>query len=129
MGEKKARAAHFALCMGAIAFFVSYGAPLLVTLPQLWYLPVARSWVFGTKPVLLSMDWYGRTLGSVVICLVVNVAAYMLARRSERIARIGPRILGIFVLLTFLGAIGLYLEHLVDRQVSAEPLPAWYQPR
>lgn len=126
--EKNARAVHFALCIGSIAFFLTYALPLLVKLPQLWYLPVAREWAFGEKPALLSMDWYGRTLGSVIFGSVIGILAYVAALKTS-VQKISARVLGGALLLSLLVAVFLYYDHLIDRQVKPEPLPSWYQPR
>ncbi len=84
----------------------------LTSLPQLWYLPIEREWLFGAQPPGLAMAWYGRTL-------YVMLAGFAVGALSTRFfstvrARV-VRALAWLTLLSFCAAMVVCLAENVDR--------------
>ncbi len=50
-------------------------------LPTLWYLPTERAFFFGQKPRLEAMEWYGRSLFSLVVAIFVASSLWMFLGR------------------------------------------------
>lgn len=50
-------------------------------LPIPWYNPLARTFHFGPRPPFFAMEWYGRTLASLLAATVVTATLWLLATR------------------------------------------------
>ena len=124
--ERAARLCR-AVCIGVVAFDLSFVFPNLFPARVLWYEPIAHRWSFALRPESLGVDWFGRTL----LAMVGGTVAFMVALALRRL-RAGSQSLvlwtswaGIATALT----VALQLFQLITRHPVPEPLPTWYVPR
>lgn len=122
-----------AFLSGRAAFGATFLVCAVAQWPTLWYLPLARRWVFASSVRELGMDWYGRSLTALTVGLVVGAltwAAGGVASLAPRLAR--PAVmrwvaqLGAMMLLF---DVAFYVLTLTTRVIEPPALPAWYQPR
>ncbi|HEX4406903.1 MAG TPA: hypothetical protein VH560_18825, partial [Polyangia bacterium] len=65
----------------------------------LWYLPVARAWVFGRKPAGVAMSWYGRTGDVFVAALLGAALGRTVGRPSARLMKLGGFVAGVALIV------------------------------
>lgn len=116
-------------CVATVVFLVVYVLPLAGLMPELWYVPLERRWVFGAKPPVLSMDWFGRTLFALAAGAIAAGAAGLLTRGRDAAAPRGPGLWAGLVAVVLAVSAAAYVHHLHDRPLKPEPLPSWYQAR
>lgn len=130
------RATHrtmLALLVGRAVFGLAFLVCAVAQWPTLWYLPMARRWVFARELREVGMDWYGRSLSSLLLGLLAAWLTWALCG----VASLAPRLARPAVLrwVSQLGATMLlfdvlfYTLTLMTRSVEPIPLPGWYQPR
>lgn len=113
---------HDAILLGAITYFFTYATPLFVELPGIYYLPLAREWVAGTKPDGLTMDWFGRTIIAVVLGVLAGGLAWpILAHRPERPASRGLSYAAATLLVVVMA---VYAYHYGARELGPRVPPA-----
>ncbi len=124
--ERASRLAR-AVCVGVVAFDLSFVFPNLFDSRLLWYEPLLRRWLFALRPESLGIDWFGRTLLALAGGAVAFVMAAVLGRQWG-----GAKSLALWTgwagIATGL-ALALQVFQLVTRHPLPEPLPAWYVPR
>ncbi|HSZ80704.1 MAG TPA: hypothetical protein VLA14_00400 [Polyangia bacterium] len=106
--------ALFALIAGCVTYAVAMGRGSV----GIWYLPLARAWVFGQKPAGVAMSWYGRT-GYVLAFGALGAAlGRAVPRPGVRFARVG----GVVAAATLIAAVTVCVT--VNFNRSTKPLPA-----
>lgn len=114
-----------AFLAGRTAFGLAYLTAVARALPNAWYRPLEREWVFGAKPPGLAMEWFGRSLSSAIVAALVTAAIWLLSGRRPLAALLAKRP----VVMAIAEAAGLVL--LIDFSYfgwilltqSANPLP------
>lgn len=71
-----------AFLAGRTAFGLAHLAGAARGWPIPWYLPLERAYVFGQRPEGFAMEWYGRSLASLVVASVVTAALWLLSARG-----------------------------------------------
>lgn len=84
----------------ATAVAVAYALCKALQVPMLWYDPVLSTWSFGDKPGPAAMDWFGRSL----VSLVAGAVAY---RGIQIVVRATPTRSGVLRGLTAIAAAAL----------------------
>ena len=115
-------AAAMVLCW-SFAFFI------LHPVPTLWYYPLEHRWAFETEPGGLAMDWYGRTLASIVLAALGGGAAWFALRRRPPLSpEIQDGWLGALIVSIVFVTLVIVVTN-VGHHPDPEPIPAWYVPR
>jgi hypothetical protein len=113
----------------AMVFCWTFAFMLLHPVPTLWYLPLEHRWSFGSEPGGLAMDWYGRTVVSLVIsALGGGIAWALLGRRPPLSPEIQDGWLGALVVSIVFVVLVIVVTSLGGHP-SPLPLPPWYVPR
>jgi len=116
--------AYFAACAAVVVSSLVYVVPAFVTIPVLWYYPLAHAWALESRPDGFALDWYGRTLWSVLSAGVAFGAASVVAGRMPAASPRAFRVWAAWVGMTSLLAIAVYTYQLAHREPVPEPLPA-----
>ncbi len=104
----------------ATGFYVAWFLSSVIPTPLLWYLPLARRFVFATVVTELGMDFYGRLL----LAFAVALAAAALTRRFKP----ALRTLSVWALSTFTLCVVLEVTVLSHRVPTPLPKPTRQQP-
>ncbi len=72
-----------AFLAGRTVFGLAYLAGAARVLPIPWYRPLERAFIFGPRPGYFAMEWYGRSLMSGLVALVVVAALWLLTARGR----------------------------------------------
>ncbi|MEI8254069.1 MAG: hypothetical protein WCJ30_00185 [Deltaproteobacteria bacterium] len=130
------RAAHRVLLgflVARLVFGVAFLASAVARWPVPWYFPLEHRWQLARAVRGLAMDWYGRSILSLLAGATVGGLVYALSGRTAP----GRWLLrpGFVVGVAHLGALMLlndvlfYVFSLVTRHPVPAPLPGWYCPR
>src|SRR5206468_3023621 len=125
---KKQEALFVAMCAGAIAFAFAFVAPTFAGAPEPWFYPLEHRWAFEVKPSGLALDFYGRTLVSLVAWATAVLIALPLAKRKK--TPLSPRTAGLVTAWTITAVLLVMLHYawtLHFRRPIPEPLPAGYR--
>ena len=123
-----------ALCIGtSLCFFLTEILPLPVPI----YYPVLRRWSLGPgASASLAMDYYGRSLlallGGAALTIVTVIALKIAGARAGKEGAPGRPLLLLctaWAATALVLCASLYAYKLAGRELTPEPLPAWYQPR
>lgn len=72
-----------AFLAGRTAFGLAHIAGVARNWPIPWYFPLERTFLMGPRPSAgLAMEWYGRSLASLLIALAVTGAIWLLSARA-----------------------------------------------
>ena len=113
----------------AMVFCWSFSFFLLHPVPTLLYFPLEHRWGFDGTPQGLAMDWYGRTLASLLLSAVGGTLAWVLMRRRSPVS---PEIQDGWLGATVVSLVFVVLVIVVttlNRHLVPEPLPPWYLPK
>jgi len=118
-----------AVLTGVIVFCWSFAFCILEPIPTLWYFPLEHRWAITSRPEGLAMDWYGRTLFSLFVSMVLSVASLPLLRRHAAPSPWTHRVwTGVLVVSVLFAVSVIVWTHLGGHPV-AEPLPPGYTPK
>ena len=112
-----------------MVFCWSFAFFLLHPVPTLLYFPLEHRWSFERGLEGLAIDWYGRTLASLALCVLGGAVAWMVTRRRGPLS---PEIQdgwrgALLVSLVFVMIVIVVTT--IGRHPVPEPLPAWYVPK
>lgn len=130
---RKSHRTMLSFLVGRAAFGLTFLLCAVGQWPTLWYLPLARRWVFAREVREVAMDWYGRSLTA----LVVGFAAGALTWIACGAPSLSPRLARPVVMrwVAQLGAtmlffdVAFYVLTLSTRIIEPVTPPGWYQPR
>lgn len=122
------------LFLSFLAARLTYGLVFLTSAlrqsPVPWYLPLEHRFVWASRPDGLGMDWYGRTVLSLLAALLAFVLVLRLSRVTVWLSK--PSVV---VAIARAGALVLLLDFvyfgwaLMNQTPHPWPLPAGYEPR
>lgn len=72
--------AVFVLCAAAIGYPLGYALPAFAQLPNLYYDPIARQYLFGARPGPLPMGYLGQVLYGVVAAVLAGSVTALWSR-------------------------------------------------
>jgi hypothetical protein len=112
-----------------MVFCWSFAFLLLHPMPTLWYYPLEHRWAWETHSTGFAMDWYGRTLVSIMVAGLGGAMSWGILRRR---APLSPEIqdgwMGALVVSIVFVVLVIVVTSL-GRHPVPEPLPPWYEPR
>lgn len=116
-----------------LVFGVVFLASAVARWPVPWYLPLEHRWQLARAVRGVAMDWYGRSLLSLLAGVAVGAMAYALSGRpvlGRWLLRQGV-VTGVahFGALMLLNDVLFYVFSLATRHPVPVPLPGWYCPR
>jgi hypothetical protein len=127
---RRQEALYVAMCLGTIAFAVTFVYPQFTEQAVAWYYPLERRWSFEARAQGLAIDFYGRLAQALVAWAIAVIATLAIARRVAR--PLSDRIAGLLAAwaITFTLLVILYFAWtLVFRVPTPSPIPEWYRPR
>ena len=101
-------AGYLAGCAAAIGAALGYALPAYAHLPNLYYDPIARRFLFGGRPGAIPMGYYGQLLYALAAAILCSAATYAIASRRRQ--PISVRAVGLAAAwaLTALGLVAAY---------------------
>ena len=104
----KRDAGYAAGCAAAIGGALGYALPAYAHLPNLYYDPIARRFLFGGRPGAIPMGYYGQLVYALASALLCSAATYALVARRKQPA--GSQSIGLAAAwaLTALGLVAAY---------------------
>jgi len=112
-----------------MVFCWSFAFFLLHPVTTLWYYPLEHRWSLESQPSGLAMDWFGRTLCSLILSGLGGVIAWVtLRRRTPLSPEIQDGWLGALVVSIVFVVLVIVITSL-GQEPHPEPLPPWYLPR
>ncbi len=127
---RKADLVFVALALATAVFAIAFVVPFFTEVSVPWYYPLERRWALELKPSGLAMDFYGRTLISMLAATVTFVITVLVGGRKK--TPFQPRTLGVVaawaITLTLL-VISYFGWTLYSRRPVPAPIPTWYEPR
>jgi hypothetical protein len=107
--------AIFALVAGCVTYTIAQRRGSV----GIWYLPLARAWVFGQKPAGVAMSWYGRTVYVFGVALLGAALGRAFPRPGARFVKLGGVVAGVALIVAVTACVAAN----VDRATKALPSP------
>ena len=129
--DRREHSSHvpIAVEVAVMVFCWSFAFLLLHPMPTLWYYPLEHRWAWETQPSGLAMDWYGRTLVSIMVAGLGGALSWgILRRRAPLYPEIQDGWMGALVVSIVFVVLVIVVTSLGHHPVP-EPLPPWYEPR
>lgn len=126
---RRSEALFVAMCIGTIAFVITFLLPFFSSQRVAWYYPLQHRWAYEVKPHGLAMDFYGRLMFALGVGSVAVTLSIVVARRFQDLGEGLRRLLILWTTTVVLFAAAYFAWTLGHRHPTPEPVPSWYSPR